>query len=91
MAKEKELFGSRFDLHTRVSLSEFFSLNHRFSVMGWYQVPGARSSKRCVESRSCQYSIFQLSILDIKMPNKGMKTVSKFISIDIIFVQTALN
>ena len=76
---------------SRVSLSEIFFWNHRFLVRGWYQVPCARSSKHWVESRSCQNSIFYFSPLPIKTPFKGMKTVNKFISIDIIFVQTAFN
>ena len=75
----------------RVPLSENFFWNHRFSVRGWYQVSWARSSKHWVESRSCQNSIFYFSPLPIKTPFKGMKTVNKFISIDIIFVQTAFN
>ena len=70
---------------------KFFFWNHRFLVRGWYQVSWARSSKHWVESRSCQNSIFYFSPLPIKTPFKGMKTVNKFISIDIIFVQTAFN
>ena len=75
----------------RVPLSENFFWNHRFSVREWYQVSWARSLKHWVESRSCQNSIFSFSPLPIKTPFKGMKTVNKFISIDIIFVQTAFN
>ena len=62
-----------------------FFWKYLLSVRGWYQVPEARSSKCCVESRSCQNSIFYLSPLGIQIPNKGMKTVSIFLSIDIIF------
>ena len=52
-------FGTFFWYHNfQNEIDAWESTVHRFLVRGWYQVPGARSSKRCVESRSCQNSIF---------------------------------
>ena len=78
-------------LYSRWSVSEKNIWNHRFSVRGWYQVSLARSSKLCIESRSCQNPIFYFCPLCIEMPNKALQTVNKFITIGFIFVQTALN
>ena len=78
-------------LCSRYSVSKKILWNHRFSVRGWYQVSWARNSKHCMGSRSCQNPIFYFSPLGIKIPNKALQTVNKFITIDIILMQTALN
>ena len=77
-------------LSSRVPQSEFF-----FGTIGFR----LGDDIRCLEPEA-QNAVLSLEVakipfsncpLGIKIPNKGMKTVSKFISIDIIFVQTALN
>ena len=67
------------------------SWNHWSPQTGCYYELHTKISSRYNESRSCRKTIFYFSPLGIEIPNKALQTVNKFITINIIFVQKALN